>query len=128
MIANTAKLIALTVTYDSIRQPIYTESATEVFVEERAITRQEWFEAGRNGLNPVVELVTPFMNYNNERIVEYNGQRYSIYRTYRHGDNIELYLELKGGTYVGSSTDAGSGTDAGAGTDVGGDTDDGQSG
>ena len=101
MIANTAVLIAQTVTYDAIGQPIPRETETEVYVEERAITRQEWAEAGRNGFNPVTELVTPFMNYNNDRIVRYKGQRYSVYRTYLHGDNIELYLELKGGTIDG---------------------------
>ena len=38
-------------------------------------------------------------DYNGEPIVEYNGQRYSIYRTYiGKNDMIELYVERKGGT------------------------------
>lgn len=97
MISGTAKLIAKTYTYDSIGQAVETESYTEIFVEERSITRTEWAEAGRVGHNPSIQLVTPYMNYNNQEEVEYKGVRYSIYRTYLNGDNIELYLEKKGG-------------------------------
>ncbi len=97
MISNTAKLVNITYTYDEIGQPIEAETLTEIFVEERSITRQEWTEAGRVGHNPSIQLLTPFMNYGNQEEVEYKGVRYSIYRTYLNGDNIELYLEKKGG-------------------------------
>jgi hypothetical protein len=40
-----------------------------------------------------------FGDYNGERIVEYKGERFSIYRTYHaKTDTIELYAERKGGT------------------------------
>lgn len=97
MISGTAKLITKTYTYDSIGQAVETESYTEIFVEERSITRTEWAEAGRNGFNPSIELVTPFVNFSGQEEVEYKGVRYAIYRTYQYGDNIELYLEKKGG-------------------------------
>lgn len=97
MISNVAQLVAVTITYDDIGQSIEAETVTDIFVEERSITRQEWSEAGRIGVNPDIELVTPFMNYNGELIVDYDGVRYSVYRTYRSGDNIELYLTKKGG-------------------------------
>lgn len=99
MISGIAKLVNETITYDEIGNPISAETYTEVFVTERAITRQEWSDAGRQGLNPAIELVTPFMNYSGQTQVEYNGERYSVYRTYRRYDDIELYLEKKGGTY-----------------------------
>lgn len=97
MISNAAKLINQTTSYDNIGQPTHTESQTTIFVEEKSITRAEWSEAGRNGFNPEILLVTPFMNYNGQRFVEYKSIRYAIYRTYQSGDNIELYLEKKGG-------------------------------
>lgn len=97
MISNVAQLVAVTITYDDIGQSIEAETVTDIFVEEMSITRQEWSEAGRIGVNPDIELVTPFMNYNGELIVDYDGVRYSVYRTYRSGDNIELYLTKKGG-------------------------------
>lgn len=97
MISNTAKLVKLAYTYDEIGQAIESETLTEVFIEERSITRAEWAEAGRNGFNPSIQLITPFMNYDGQEEVEYKGIRYAIYRTYQYGDNIELYLEKKGG-------------------------------
>lgn len=97
MKSGTAQLVTKTITYDSIGQPVETKTNTEIFVSERAITRAEWSEAGRLGLKPELKLVTPFMNYNGEDEVIYNGKTYGIYRTYQNGDSIELYLEAKGG-------------------------------
>ena len=50
-----------------------------------SVTRSEFFEAGRNGLNPEFVFRVFFGDYEGgERLVEYRGKRYSIYRTY-HG-------------------------------------------
>ena len=97
MISSVASLVDKTITYDEIGNATATEVLTEIYVTERAITRQEWAEAGRLGLNPEIELVTPFMNYGGQTEIEYCGKRYGIYRTYQNGDNVELYLEKKGG-------------------------------
>lgn len=41
-------------------------------------------------------------DYNGEDIVEIDGNRYSVYRTYRaKADEIELYLEKKAGSENG---------------------------
>lgn len=95
--SSVASLINKTITYDSIGQAVETTTTTEIFVEERAITRQEWAEAGRLGLNPQIQLSTPSMNYSGQTDIIYNSKTYGIYRTYKNGGNIELYLELKGG-------------------------------
>jgi len=92
-----ATLIGKTYTLDSIGNSIATETSTTIFVDEKSITRQEWSEAGRQGLNPAVLLVTPSINYSGQDTVEYNSQRYAVYRTYEVGEDVELYLELKGG-------------------------------
>ena len=97
MISSVASLVNKTITYDEIGVATETEVLTEIYVTERAITRQEWAEAGRLGLNPAIELVTPVMNYGGQTEVVYNGVRYGVYRTYQQGDNVELYLEKKGG-------------------------------
>lgn len=75
------------------------ETKRAVYCQVGSITRNEFFEAGRNGLNPEYMFIMFFGDYEGERTVEYNGKRYGIYRTY-HGrnDNIELYAERKGGT------------------------------
>lgn len=71
----------------------------EVFCECHEITRNEFFEAGRNGLNPQFMFTVFAGDYNGESACFYNGLKYSIYRTYKTDDDyIELYVERKGGT------------------------------
>lgn len=77
-----------------------TETAErDVFCQVNSITRAEFFDAGRNGLNPEYSFSMFFGDYNGERTVRYNGNTYGVYRTY-HGrtDVLELYVERKGGT------------------------------
>lgn len=77
------------------------ETSTIVYAQVDSITQREFFEAGRNGLNPEFKFTLFFGDYDNQPIVEYNGSRYSVYRTYlRRNDIIELYVERKGGTNV----------------------------
>ena len=64
-----------------------------------SVTRSEFFDAGRNGLNPEFVFRVFFADYEGESILEYNGNRYGIYRTYNNAsDEVELYAERKGGT------------------------------
>lgn len=93
------KLISQTFTTDKygIQKP--TETVKEVFCECHSVTRSEFFEAGRNGLNPEFRFTVFHEEYEGESIVEYRGMRYGIYRTYivPGTDYIELYAERKGG-------------------------------
>lgn len=74
----------------------YTER--EVFCDVRSIGRTEFFDAGRNGLNPEFEFTVFHADYEGEVIVGYQENTYAVYRTYRQeGDYIELYVERKGG-------------------------------
>lgn len=76
-----------------------TETEREVFCNVGSVTRAEFFEGGRNGLNPQYVFTVFFGDYDGETICEYNGQRYGIYRTYHsQTDELELYAERKGGT------------------------------
>lgn len=76
-----------------------TEISREVFCQVDSVTRAEFFEGGRNGLNPQFRFTMFAADYEDEPIVEYNGKRYSVYRTFfGKTDNIELYVERKGGT------------------------------
>lgn len=71
----------------------------DVFAQVDSVTRAEFFEGGRNGLNPEFKFTMFAGDYNRETELIYNGDRYSIYRSY-HGrnDRVELYAERKGGT------------------------------
>ena len=69
-----------------------------VYVNVTSVTSQEWFEGGRNGLNPQYSFKRFQFDYTGEKIIEYNGKQYTIYRTYnRSVDEIELYTELRKG-------------------------------
>lgn len=92
-------LISVTRTQDDYGVWRDQETTTDVFCQVDSITQSEFFEAGRNGLNPEFRFRLFFGDYNNQEIVSYNNQRYSVYRTYlRRDDTIELYVERKGGT------------------------------
>ena len=77
------------------------EIKTKVFCDVRSISQSEWFEAGRNGIDhPAFTFVINRNEYKNQQIVEYRGERYGVYRTYRaKNESLELYCEAKGGVY-----------------------------
>ena len=76
-----------------------TETTKTVFCDVGSVTGSEIAEFGRNGINPELRMTMFRYDYNGELIVEYNGDRYSVYRTYfAKNDTIELYVERRGGT------------------------------
>ena len=76
-----------------------TQEKKRVFCQVESIAQREFFEAGRNGLNPSMKFVVFFADYSDESLIEFNGNVYSIYRTYlRKDDELELYCERKGGS------------------------------
>lgn len=98
--SDVIKLIPVTYAKDTAGIPRASEGEPrEVMCQVNSVTRSEFFEAGRNGLNPEFVFRVFFGDYEGERLVEYQNKRYSIYRTY-HGRNdmMELYAERKGGT------------------------------
>lgn len=80
---------------------VYQKTESEprkVFAQVESVTRSEFFEGGRNGLNPELRFIVFFADYHGEEIVQYNGDKYGVYRTFiDKGDYIELYTERKGG-------------------------------
>lgn len=77
-------------------EPYYTKR--KVFANVQSVSRAEFFDGGRNGLNPEFQMTMFAGDYHGERVLEYNWQNYAIYRTYqRRNDEVELYVERKGG-------------------------------
>ena len=69
-----------------------------VYCQVLSVGRAEFFDAGRNGLNPEYEFVMFAGDYKGERLVRYRDQTFAIYRTYRRrDDNMELYVQRVGG-------------------------------
>ena len=82
-----------------------TRTARQVYCQVLSVTRSEFFDAGRNGFNPEFEFTMFFGDYDGEKVVEYNGETYAVYRTYQgRNDTLELYVERKGGTNGGGSS------------------------
>lgn len=74
------------------------ESRRKAYAQITSVTASEFFEGGRNGLNPEYRFTLFFADYHGEEILEYNGKLYSVYRTFiARKDYIELYTERKGG-------------------------------
>ncbi len=95
-----AILISQTFVKDKMGQPIPQEiRSSPILVSDGSITRAEFDVAGRQSLNPEMVIKTQACNYNGEEIVEVDGIRYGVYRTYRppYSDEVELYLERKTG-------------------------------
>ena len=97
--SDVIKLISQTRTPDDYGRWIAKKTEKQVMCQVDSITRAEFFEGGRNGLNPEFKFTMFFGDYNGESVVEYQGKTYAVYRTYlRRTDIIELYVERKGGT------------------------------
>lgn len=70
-----------------------------VFCEVQSVTRAEFFNAGRNGLNPEFVCTVFKGDYCGEEVCVFRDRDYSIYRVYETDDDyIELYMERRGGT------------------------------
>ena len=75
-----------------------TEEKLEVFATVEGIGQKEFFAAAQAGFKAEFKISVWRSDYDGQSLVEYGGQRYSVYRTYpRPDDHIELYLTSKVG-------------------------------
>lgn len=95
--SDTIDLIAETVTIGDDGVPSTAETSATVFCEVTSVGANEWFEGGRNGLNPQYRFIIFTGDYHDEEICVFHGKRYRIYRTYIDGDRTELYAEKRKG-------------------------------
>ena len=99
------ELVTVTKTQDEYGIWRTSETTKKIFCQVDSVTQSEFFEAGRNGLNPEFRFTVFFGDYSNEPIIIYKGNRYAVYRTYlTRNDRLELYVERKGGTNGESDT------------------------
>ena len=90
-------LIAETVTVNELRIEEVAETRREVLAEIESISQSEYFAAQDSDLNPEYRFRVFFADYGGEKIVEFEGERFAVYRTFRNFDRIELYTERKVG-------------------------------
>lgn len=87
-------LIGQETSYDAIGNPIVTETKTNVLCELKSVGRSEFYNAAVNGMKPEKVFVIHAFEYNKERIVGFEGDRYTVLRMYGEGtEEIELTCE-----------------------------------
>ena len=70
------------------------ETSREVFCRQLNIGTKEFYQASAVDRHPEAKVALPdYLEYEGETLADYNGQRYSILRTYRVGLELELTLE-----------------------------------
>lgn len=95
---DVCNLLSITTTQDEIGQFIETEKAFMVYCSKFSITRAEFSTAGQLGFKPDLMLVVDSDSYGEEKLLEYQNKRYSIYKTFQRVDGFtELYCEVKSG-------------------------------
>ena len=78
---------------DGYGDPAVIETSRDVLVRLASIGQQEFYQAHAVGLKPELKCVlADYLDYEDERIAELNGQRYHILRTFRKGLELELTL------------------------------------
>lgn len=91
-------LVSETYTKNQYGVLIPTITKRKIFANVTSVTATEWFEGGRNGLNPELRMRVFAPEYHGEEVVQFNGKYYAIYRTYMARDDVmELYVERKNG-------------------------------
>ena len=88
-------LVTQTITTDKYGNEEATETERTVYCEVDSVSQTEFYAAANTELNPEYRFTIFFGDYEGESLVKFNGARYSVYRTYRTGDDLELYTERK---------------------------------
>lgn len=84
-------LIKQTRGVDDYGDPVITETARDVFAKMGSIGQKEFYQAHAVGLQPEIKFVlADYLDYEGENLVQYEGQRYRVLRTYRKGQELEI--------------------------------------
>jgi hypothetical protein len=95
-------LVKETYSKDQYGQLTASLSRRQLLGERESVTRAEWSAAGENGLQAQWQINMFAPDYEGEKVLQMYDesstlQSYGIYRTFRRGDTLELYLEWKVG-------------------------------
>lgn len=87
-------LITSTVDYDDIGVATTKETRRMAYAQLSSIGQSEyWSSAAQHDIKPEGRAKVFYFDYNGEETVEYEDVRYSVYRSYKEGDYITLYLQ-----------------------------------
>lgn len=84
-------LIQQTRSVDDYGDPVITETTRDVFAKLGSIGQKEFYQAHAVGLQPEIKFIlADYLDYEDEPLVLYGGQRYRVLRTYRKGQELEI--------------------------------------
>ena len=84
-------LIAVVNDVDEYGDPKITETRREVFCRLASIGQSEFYQAHANSLKPEKKFIlSDYLDYSGEALVEHDGQKYRVLRTYCTGLEMEL--------------------------------------
>jgi SPP1 family predicted phage head-tail adaptor len=87
-------LISEKLTYDDYGVPRKIELCTDVLCKVKSVGRNEFYGAATTGLRPEIIFVIHGYEYNGEKKVEFEGNKYNVIRTYSTDfEEIELTCE-----------------------------------
>lgn len=87
-------LIKVTKTIDAYGDTIVSETSRDVFCEVKSVGYREFYQADTVGYKPsIVFVLADYYDYDEEQYVLYENVRYSIIRTYRKDNSLELTCE-----------------------------------
>lgn len=89
-------LISETVQVDDSTGDWVTEKSSKpCFCEVKSISMSEFYQANAEGFKPELKFViADYLDYNDERIVNYDGRDYEVIRTYRsQGNSLEITVQ-----------------------------------
>lgn len=87
-----------------IKQTDGGETSRTVFCDLRSIGQKEFYEASARDFYPEKKFVlADYLEYEGEQLVEYDGRRYRVLRTFRTGQELEIVVTRasaeEGGVY-----------------------------
>lgn len=87
-------LIGYETEYDEIGQEINVPVERKILCGVKSIVRNEFYAAAQTGLKPEITFIVHNFEYNGEKEVEFEGQKYRVIRTYlANSEEIELVCE-----------------------------------
>ena len=86
-------LINQTHTVDEYGDAVISESRREVICRIGSVGQKEFYQAHAVGLKPECKVVLEdYLDYEGENLAELNGERLSVLRTFRSGQELEITL------------------------------------
>ncbi len=87
-------LVAETTSENELGDIITVSTNRQVFANKKSIRQSEFYQAQATGLKPELMFEIRYMEYEEEKKIEYNNKLYSVIRTYTKNDEtIELICE-----------------------------------